>query len=315
MRRLLITLLFTLTLISCNPNLNRNLKVNAIEQYNQIKGNPFLFPISRSDTGRTGDFSFLLVSDTHIGKEDGFRTDEEFKTWLEENGSTLGISFIVSLGDITDHSEAVEFDLFTEDSLGSWKASVGTELFIPVLGNHDNRQDGPYLFMDRFNLKSTYYRFDYGEVEFYILDSSFRVLGRQQLTLFKEAMAQADKDKPKIILSHMPLHGSNEVIYAAMTDSVEIRSIVQAMRQGGAKIYLSGHQHKGEIQHEYEAAASSESINELIASCFFGGTIRNFTPRFYVCHYDSSSRTLIIDVYSYNGNEYVKETGKYSFPL
>lgn len=315
MRRLFIPLLFLLILTSCNPNLNRNLEVKAIEQYNQTKGNPFLSPISRSDTGRTGDFSFLLVSDTHIGKEDGFRTDEEFKAWMEENGSTLGISFIVSLGDITDHSEAAEFTLFTEGALESWQAASGTDIFVPALGNHDNRQDGPFLFKDCFSLESTYYRFDYGEVEFYILDSSFRVLGRQQLALFKEAMAKADKDKPKIILSHMPLHGSNEVIYGAMTDSVEIRSIVQAMRQGGAKIYLSGHQHKGEIQHEYEAVASSESINELIASCFFGGTIRNFTPRFYICHYRSESRALIIDVYSYNGKEYVKETGKYSFPL
>lgn len=315
MRKSIILLLSVLLLISCNANLNRNLEVRAVDQYNQIKGNPFLSAVSRSDSSQSGDFSFILVSDTHIGKKDGVRVDDKFASWLEENGKSMDISFIVNLGDITDNSEPSQFSAFTEDVLPGWQASADTELFIPVLGNHDNRMDGPSLFMDSFGFSNTYYRFDYGEVEFYILDSSFRTLGRQQLVLFREAMEKADKDKPKIILSHIPLHGDSNVIYAAMTDSAEIRSIIQAMRQGGAKVYLTGHQHKGEIQHEYKAVNPSESINELIASCFFGGTIRNFTPRFYICHYRSAERMLVIDVYSYEGNGYTEEAEKYSFPL
>lgn len=314
MRKILILLLVTLLAVSCNPNINKDLKVNAIDQYNSISGNPFTTPIARSVENESGDFSFLLVSDTHLGKEDGFRVDDKFSDWLDENGAKLGISFIVNLGDLTDDSKQEEFDAYNEE-LRKWQEATGTDIFIPVIGNHDNRIDGPALFMKEYSLKNTYYRFDFNGVEFYILDTSFRSMGRQQLALFEKAMETADKSTPKIVLSHVPLHGSSTVIYAAMTDSAEVRSIVQAMRKGGAGAYLTGHQHKGEIHHEYSALDPSESINELIVSCFFGGTIRNFTPRFYVCHYHSSSRTLVIDVYSYSGNEYVEEEGKYSFPL
>lgn len=315
MRKLPLLILLSLLLISCNPNINKDLKIHAVDQYNNIERNPFLTAVGISDSSRNGDFSFLLVSDTHIGKEDGIRVDEEFATWLNKNGQDLNLSFIVSLGDITDHSLPSEFTAFKEESLVKWKDSANTEIFIPLLGNHDNRIDGPALFKDSFSLESTYYRFDYGDVEFYILDSSFRTLGSRQLAFFKEAMSRSDKNKPKIILSHMPMHGNDTVIYGAMTDSIEIRSIVQSMKEGGARVFLSGHQHAGELTHQYEAVKPSESINELIASCFFGGTLRNFIPRFYICHYRSGERLLSIDVYSYNGNEFVKEAGKYSFPL
>lgn len=315
MRKPLLLMLSLLLLLSCNPNLNRNLEIKTLDQYSTTDENHFLAPVSSSDDTVSGDFAFLLVSDTHIGKTEGFRVDDIFNTWLEDNKNMLDIAFIICLGDITDHAEVSEFNTFTEDSLEKWQALTGTGIFVPVLGNHDNRLDGPVLFMDTFSLKNTYYRFDYGDVEFYILDSSFRTLGRQQLAYFQEAMDKADKDKPKIILSHMPMHGNDKVIYGAMTDSIEIRSIVQAMKEGGARVFLAGHQHKGELQHEYAAVSMTESINELIASCFFGGTERNFTPRFYICNYRSSDRLLVIDVYSYDGNGYVKEEGKYSFPL
>ena len=128
-------------------------------------------------------------------------------------------------------------------------------------------------------------------------------------------MEESDKETPKVILSHIPLHGSDTVFYAALVDSDEIRKIVQAMRKGGARVYLSGHQHKGEIQYTYKANNKDESINELIASCFFGGTIRNLTARFYICNYKASERVLSIDVYSFIDNSFKEEKAKYNFPL
>lgn len=315
MKKLFLTILLLLLLLTaCNPNINKDFKIQIMDQYNAAEENPFLKPIAGSDTSKTGNFSFMLVTDTHIGKQDGIRVDDTFISWLEDNGKAQNIAFIVNLGDITDNAEAEEFNAFENNSLTPWKKYTESDLFIPVLGNHDNRLNGPEIFKQTFTLNTTYYRFDYGDVEFYILDTSFRTLGRQQLALFEEAM-ERPTDKPRIILSHVPLHGSDSVIYAAMTDSTEVRRIVQAMRRGGARTYLSGHQHKGEITHEYKGINPSESINELIASCFFGGTIRNFTPRFYICTYRSAERALVIDVYSYDGSEYKKEEAKYTFPL
>ena len=315
MKRILLFLISLIALTSCNPNLNKNLEIKAIDQYNHVKDNPFNDPIEISNNSKAEDFSFLLVTDTHIGKGDGKRIDKEFLSYLEENGKSLNLSFIVNLGDITDNATRSEFTSFIDASLKPWQEATDTSLFIPLLGNHDNRIDGPYLFKELFNKRTTYYRFDYNGVSFYILDSSFRTLGKTQLKLFEKAMEESDKETPKVILSHIPLHGNDTVFYAALVDSNEIRKIVQAMRKGGARVYLSGHQHKGEIQYTYKANNKDESINELIASCFFGGTIRNLTARFYICNYKVSERVLSIDVYSFIDNSFKEEKAKYNFPL
>lgn len=288
MKKLLLFLIFIPLIISCT--------IEPRSLADVSKNNPFTTPVYSTENQDLKDFSFLLISDTHYLNKSG-RMDEVFFQYLSDN--ELNYDFAVHLGDITDNSEDLQFELFEKDFSKFFDLkATGTSTLPPLfalLGNHDVRSNPNYYFLKLFGKEKTYYRFDFNGVHFYALDSSFRTLGGTQLDYFKYAMDQeSSSEVPIIVLSHIPLYGSPSLIYAALEDNVELATILKSIKTGGASLILSGHEHVGNSYHRFE-----NNFVEFIASSFIYGGFRKLSARFYLCHFDAKTRTLNVDSFTY----------------
>lgn len=308
MKRLIAIISLLLLLFSCS--LEKDIQETDVNSYNNPTENPFITPV-RSGGSEGSGFSFLLFTDSHYGKSGVTRTENAFITWAqnEKSGKLADIAFITHLGDISDNSQPEHFDA-SRAFISQVKSIIGEKPYFPIMGNHDNRFDGPALFksyLKEYNSGMTqdcsYYRFDWGDVEFYLVDSSFRTLGSVQTAYLKQAL-EKETTKKRLVFSHVPFHGPLKVYYAAMNNSEEIRDLMVTMKENGVRGYLSGHQHDGNIFTPYEFSDSSGALYEFIGSCFFLGA-RN--ARFYICTYNPQDGTLTIDGYLYD-----KTTDSYS---
>lgn len=309
MRRFIYPALVLLLLlsVSCNPNLNKGLVISDVDSYSNPESNPFTAPAYSGSAQADGSFTFLMLSDTHFGKDGISRSDSAFLSWAEaqKEGRLADLAFMTVLGDLTDDSQSEQYDGF-RTFISSFRSRVADIKVFPVIGNHDNRLDGPSYFQELNRdytgvANCSYYRFDWGDVQFYVLDTSFRTMGNKQRTYFEEAL-EADDGNPRIVLSHIPLHGSGTIIYASLNDSQEIRQMMVDMKRGGVGAYLSGHEHGGNILYSHEYDDSDGALYEFIASCFFSGTSRKLTARFYLCTYSPEDSSLLIQSYVYDAD-------------
>lgn len=134
-------------------------------------------------------FSFATMNDTHIGRDWEWNEEAEDLTALaavnEINGR--GVAFTIIKGDITDHGLYGAL-AGQQDEFGDAKEIFDAleAVYYPVIGNHDiwpydpsnpEYNEGPIgnvVFMDTFDLDSTYYSFDYEGYRFICMDSVSR---------------------------------------------------------------------------------------------------------------------------------------------
>ena len=239
MKKILLILLTLLLLLSCN----NFIPIANIDPINTDGVNYFstdLTSIGSRDINITGDFSFLIISDTHFGKTKSgtyFKT-AEFEQYIKNNHIIENIDFVVNLGDVTDNSEQSQYDSYKE-----WSTNLFSCPIINVIGNHDNRNGGVKRFIDTVaGTKSTYYCFKAADIHFYVVDSSFRTLGRQQLNYLIDTIKN-DSASKKIILTHIPLYGSITNYYASFADEKERNLLFSNFFMYCFEFFLIGYKH------------------------------------------------------------------------
>lgn len=162
---------------------------------------------------RIAPFSFLQISDTHIGFHKEANPDVVGtlrETIAKVRALTVKPDFIVHTGDISHLAAPEQFDTARQmlDELGIPVHYIPGEH--DILGGTDPR---PYL--DRFGKGATgngWYSFDVGGAHFIALvnvvqlgDRGMGSLGADQLAWLKDDVAHLSASTPIVVLSHFPL--------------------------------------------------------------------------------------------------------------
>jgi hypothetical protein len=166
---------------------------------------------SETHSGSHGGFSFVQISDSHIGFNKPANQDVTgtLKVALGKIDALPNApELLLHTGDITHSSKAAEFDT-AEQLIKGVKA--GERFYVP--GEHDIASDDGALYLERFG-KGTqgkgWYSFAHKGVHFVGLNNCQQVdamgkLGEEQLKWLKADLAAQTASTPVVIFAHIPL--------------------------------------------------------------------------------------------------------------
>ena len=196
-----------------------------------------------------GDFSFVQISDSHIGFNKEANKDVVGtlqKAIAKINALPTTPDFVLHTGDLSHLSEAEEFDAL-EQNLKSLKA--GEIFYVP--GEHDVISDNGALYREHFAKKtvgSGWYSFDKKGVHFIglnnvlnIREGGLGVIGAEQLDWLTKDLAPLSSSTPIVVFAHIPLWA----VYPQWgwgTDDAE--QALGFLKRFGSVTVLNGHIHQ-----------------------------------------------------------------------
>ena len=161
-----------------------------------------------------GSFSFVQISDSHIGfNKAGINTD--VAGTLKEAIARINAlpeppDFILHTGDLTHLAAADEFD-----TLEQLLKSVKTQKIFYVPGEHDVTGDNGQLYLQRFGKDTKgqgWHSFDFNGVHFVglvnvvdIQQNGLGALGQEQLEWLEDDLKDRSSDTPIVVFAHIPL--------------------------------------------------------------------------------------------------------------
>ena len=196
-----------------------------------------------------GSFSFVQISDTHIGfhKEanpdivGGFR-----RAAADINALALRPALVVHTGDVTHLSKPEEFGQAKE-----LLQEIRVDRVHTVPGEHDALDDGLAGYLKNFDhdgRKQPWYSFDQGGVHFIGLSNvlNFKLgtmtsLGDEQIAWLKKDLAHVSHSTPVVVLAHIPLW----TVHAAWGwGTADADEALKLLRPFGSVTVLNGHIHQ-----------------------------------------------------------------------
>src|SRR5579862_931860 len=160
-----------------------------------------------------GSFSFVQISDSHIGfskdaNKDVVGTLKEAIARI--NALPQAPDFVLHTGDLTHLAEAEEFD-----TLDQLLKTVKTSQILYVPGEHDVLGDNGKQYLERFGKKTKgqgWYSFDHKGVHFIglvnvmdIKENGLGILGNEQLEWLEADLKDRSSDTPIVVFAHIPL--------------------------------------------------------------------------------------------------------------
>jgi len=194
-----------------------------------------------------GSFSFVQISDSHIGFNKAANQDVAgtLKLAIDKiNSLPTSPEFLLHTGDITQSSKPAEFDTAVEIVKG---AKAGATFYIP--GEHDTALDDGALYQQRFGRSAAgrgWYSFDHKGVHFIGLNNVLQIdamgkLGADQLAWLKSDLAGLSSSIPIVVFAHIPIW----MVYPdwgwGTEDGAEALSY---LRRFGSVTVLNGHIHQ-----------------------------------------------------------------------
>ena len=194
------------------------------------------------------DFSFVQISDCHIGFNKGANPDVTgtLKKAIDKiNAVPAGAKapeFMLHTGDITQNSKAAEFDTAAEVIKG-FKSEV---FYVP--GEHDFIDDGAQ-YKQRFGkgaLGNGWYSHNYKGVHFVGLNNCVQVdamgnMGADQLAWLKADLAGLSRSTPIVVFAHIPLWMVYEKWGWGTKDGEQALALLKPF---GSVTVLNGHIHQ-----------------------------------------------------------------------
>jgi Icc protein len=196
-----------------------------------------------------GDFSFVQISDSHIGFAKPANPDVvgTLQAAIAKiNAMPTAPSFILHTGDLSHLAQADQFDLL-EQTLKSAK----TEKIFYVPGEHDVLNDNGKQFLQRFGKDAKgdgWYSFDKNGVHFIGLvnvvntaEGGLGVLGNEQLAWLEKDVRDLSSSTPIVVFAHIPLWEIYPQWGWATRDSAQALSY---LKRFGSVSVLNGHIHQ-----------------------------------------------------------------------
>jgi len=214
-------------------------------------------PLGDAPVVKGGTFSFVQISDSHIGFHKAPNPDvigTLRRSLAMINAQEVRPAFLLHTGDLTHLSKPEEFD--TLNGLMQ-EARVGQRFYVP--GEHDVIGDNGAEFFRRFGEKQHtggWYSFDQDGVHFVGLINVLNLkagglgsLGADQLAWLKSDLAGLSAETPVVVFAHMPLWPLYPQWGWGTDDSGEALSY---LRRFGSVTVLNGHIHQ--IQQKVEGS-------------------------------------------------------------
>ena len=205
---------------------------------------------SSPGAGRVEEFSFVQISDSHIGFNKGANPDVTgtLKTAIDKiNLVPSGMAapdFLIHTGDITQSSKASEFDTAVQVIKG---AKTGEVFYVP--GEHDFSFDDGALYKQQFGKGTSgngWYSYNHKGVHFIGLNNVVQVdamgnLGAEQLAWLKADLAGLSSSTPIVVFAHIPLWMVYEKWGWGTSDGAQALAL---LKRFGSVTVLNGHIHQ-----------------------------------------------------------------------
>jgi Icc protein len=197
------------------------------------------------------DFTFVQVSDSHVGFSKGVYTDVvgTFQTTVSRiNALPKTPSLVLHTGDLTHLSKPAEFD--TVDQV---MKTIKTEQSFYVPGEHDYFVDNGKRYLERFGkgTKGTGYQsFDFKGTHFIGLvnvanitngQTALGVIGDEQLAWLEKDVASLGSSTPIVVFAHVPLWTVYEKWGWGTQDAAQA---LGSLKRFGSVSVLNGHIHQ-----------------------------------------------------------------------
>jgi len=193
------------------------------------------------------DFSFVQISDSHIGFNKAANQDVTgtLKLALDKiNALPSEPDLLLHTGDITHSSKEAEFDTAQQLIKG---VRAGATFYVP--GEHDVATDDGQMYLERFGKGTTgrgWYSFTHKGVHFIGLNNCQQVdamgkLGDDQLSWLKADLAAHSASTPIVIFAHIPLWMVYPEWGWGTPDAAEALTY---LRRFGSVTVLNGHIHQ-----------------------------------------------------------------------
>jgi 3',5'-cyclic-AMP phosphodiesterase len=197
-------------------------------------------------TQRAEDFSFIQISDSHIGFAKAANPDVTgtLQKAVDKIRAVSSVpDFLIHTGDLTHTSKAAEFDTM-DQVLSGTKHQI---FYVP--GEHDTSVDDGKLYLERYGKGSTgngWYSFDHKGVHFVGLVNVVQLegmghLGNDQLTWLKQDVERLGSSTPVVLFAHIPLWALYPEWGWATSDSEQALSL---LKRFGSLTVLNGHIHQ-----------------------------------------------------------------------
>jgi len=194
---------------------------------------------------KASDFSFIQISDSHIGFNKPANTDvtATLQAALDKiDAVPAAPDFLIHTGDLTHSSKPAEFDTLSQ-MLGS-KRQV---FYVP--GEHDTSVDDGKMYLERFGTGSKgngWYSFDHKGVHFIGLVNVVQLegmgkLGQAQLDWLKQDLAALKSSAPIVVFAHIPLWAVYPNWGWGTSDSEQAFAL---LKRFGSVTVLNGHIHQ-----------------------------------------------------------------------
>jgi Icc protein len=195
--------------------------------------------------GKPADFSFVQISDSHIGFSKPANTDvtATLQAALTKiDAASSAPDFLIHTGDLTHSAKPEEFDTLSQ-VLGS-KRQV---FYVP--GEHDTAVDDGKLYLERYGKGSQgngWYSFDHKGVHFIGLVNVVQLegmgrLGQAQLDWLKKDLSGLKSSVPIAIFAHIPLWAVYPAWGWGTQDSEQAFAL---LKRFGSVTVLNGHIHQ-----------------------------------------------------------------------
>ena len=202
-----------------------------------------------ADAPAAGDFTFVQLSDSHIGfsKEPNKDVTATFQEAVYRvNALAAPPAFVLHTGDLTHLAKPEEFDTVAQ----VLKCARGAETFC-VPGEHDVFSDDGKLYLERYGKGSRgsgWRSFDYKGVHFIGLVNVMNlkagglgVLGPEQLDWLKKDVAGLGDSTPVVVFAHVPLWTVYEKWGWGTEDAEQALGL---LKRFGSLTVLNGHIHQ-----------------------------------------------------------------------
>lgn len=195
--------------------------------------------------GKTADFSFVQISDSHLGFNKPANTDvtATLQAALDKiDGASVTPDFLIHTGDLTHSAKAAEFDTLSQ-MLGT-KRQV---FYVP--GEHDTSVDDGKLYLERYGKDTQgngWYSYDHKGVHFIGLVNVVQLegmgkLGQAQLDWLRKDLAGLKSSQPIVVFAHIPLWAVYPQWGWGTSDSEQA---LAWLKRFGSVTVLNGHIHQ-----------------------------------------------------------------------
>ena len=202
---------------------------------------------AEKDKAKAADFTFVQISDSHIGFDKPANADVNGTLQLavgQINKALHQPDMILHTGDLTHSAKATEFDTLGQILKGLRRQEV---FYVP--GEHDVASDDGRRYLERFG-KSTggkmWQSFDHKGVHFVGLNNCAQLeglgqIGAEQLEWLAKDVANLGASVPIVVFAHIPLWSVYPEWGWATKDSAQALSI---FKRFGSVTVLNGHIHQ-----------------------------------------------------------------------